>query len=292
VSHFALSLETWSAFPGFYISIAVCLGLVVGSFLNVVIHRLPTMLEQALRNECCDLLRQQKLEEEAISISLSCPPSSCPQCQQRIQPWHNIPILSYLVLRGKCHYCEQPISARYPIIEAVTGALTGATLWLLGLSPASVIAILLLWTLIALAVIDIDTYYLPDNLTLPLLWCGLIANYYELYTSLASALWGAIMGYLSLWSIYWLFKLIAKKEGMGYGDFKLLAALGAWLGVDMLPIVILFSSFVGAVVGIGMMVILGRDKNVPIPFGPYLAIAGWITFLWGDSIVSMYLNYL
>jgi leader peptidase (prepilin peptidase) / N-methyltransferase len=290
VSNVELWLATWSAFPSFYLGVALCLGLVVGSFLNVLIYRLPKILEQTFRNECCDFLEQEKSREETISLSF--PPSSCPQCRQKIKPWHNVPVLSYLLLKGKCAHCKQPISARYPIIETITGVLTCATLWLLGLNAASVVAILLLWALIVLTVIDIDTQYLPDNLTLPLLWGGLIANYHQLYTSLASALWGAIVGYISLWSVYWLFRLITKKEGMGYGDFKLLAALGAWLGISMLPVIILLSSFVGSVIGIGMIVILGRDKNIPIPFGPYLAIAGWIAFLWGDQIIVAYLHYL
>ena len=283
-------LATWSVFPGLYLTVALCLGLVVGSFLNVVIYRLPKMLEQTFRYDCCDFLQQEQPKEKRISLSF--PPSSCPHCQQKIKPWHNIPVLSYLLLKGQCAHCKKSISVRYPIVEATTGLLTFLTLLLLGLNAASVIALLLLWVLIALTVIDIDTQYLPDNLTLPLLWGGLIANYFGLYTSLDNALWGAIFGYLSLWSVYWLFKLITKKEGMGYGDFKLLAALGAWLGAGMLPLIILLSSFVGAVIGIAMIVILGRDKNIPIPFGPYLAIAGWIAFLWGDQIISTYLRYL
>ena len=283
-------LATWNTLPSVYLIVALVVGLIVGSFLNVVIYRLPKMLEQAFRNDCCDFLGQEKSKEKTISLSL--PPSGCPHCQQKIKPWHNVPVISYILLKGKCAYCRKAISVRYPIIETATGVLTCATLWLLGLNTPSLAAVLLLWTLIALTVIDIDTQYLPDNLTLPLLWGGLIANYYGFYTSLESALWGVIFGYLSLWSVYWLFKLITKKEGMGYGDFKLLAALGAWLGAEMLPLIILLSSFVGAIIGITMIIVFGRDKNIPIPFGPYLAVAGWIAFLWGEDIVSLYMRYI
>ena len=283
-------LAAWNALPSVYLIMALVVGLIVGSFLNVVIYRLPKMLEQTFHNDCCDFLGQEKSKQKTISLSF--PASGCPHCRQKIKPWHNVPVISYILLKGKCAYCRKAISARYPIVETATGVLTCTTLWLLGLNAASLAAVLLLWTLIALTVIDIDTQYLPDNLTLPLLWGGLIANYYGFYTSLGSALWGAIFGYLSLWSIYWLFKLITKKEGMGYGDFKLLAALGAWLGVEMLPLIILLSSFVGAVIGMTMIAVFGRDKNIPIPFGPYLAIAGWIVFLWGENIVSLYMRYI
>ena len=283
-------LATWNTLPSVYLVMALVVGLIVGSFLNVVIYRLPKILEQTFRNDCCDFLGQTKSKEKIISLSF--PPSGCPHCQKKIKPWHNVPVISYILLKGQCAYCRKAISARYPIIEIATGVLTCTTLWLFELNVASLAAVLLLWTLIALTVIDIDTQYLPDNLTLPLLWGGLITNYYGFYTSLGSALWGAIFGYLSLWSVYWLFKLITKKEGMGYGDFKLLAALGAWLGVEMLPLIILLSSFVGAIIGITMIVVFGRDKNIPIPFGPYLAIAGWITFLWGENIVSLSVRYI
>ncbi|MGH1439224.1 MAG: prepilin peptidase [Cellvibrionaceae bacterium] len=284
-------LETISSLPFFYYPFTFIISLLVGSFLNVVILRTPKMLEQEFREECCELL-EIKSKKEA-KVSLSYPPSTCPKCDTKIKPWHNIPLISYfLLLKGKCHNCENPISIRYPIVELVTGLLSLLTVHLLGFSAQGLLALLLLWTLITLTVIDIDTYLLPDNLTLPLLWLGLIINSFGVFTDLPSALWGAILGYGSLWSVFWLFKLVTGKEGMGYGDFKLLGALGAWMGWQLLPVIILLSSFVGAVIGIAGIIILGRDKNIPIPFGPYLAIAGWIAFLWGQDIIHYYLSYI
>lgn len=284
-------LETISSLPFFYYPFTFIISLLVGSFLNVVILRTPKMLEQEFREECCELL-EIKSKKEA-KVSLSYPPSTCPKCDTKIKPWHNIPLISYfLLLKGKCHNCKTPISIRYPIIELVTGLLSLLTVHLLGFSAQGLLALLLLWTLITLTVIDIDTYLLPDNLTLPLLWLGLIINSFGIFTDLPSALWGAILGYGSLWSVFWLFKLVTGKEGMGYGDFKLLGALGAWMGWQLLPVIILLSSFVGAVIGIAGIIILGRDKNIPIPFGPYLAIAGWIAFLWGQDIIHYYLSYI
>jgi leader peptidase (prepilin peptidase)/N-methyltransferase len=283
-------LDVLSALPFFYYPFTFIISLLVGSFLNVVILRTPKILEQEFRAECCDLLEIKKTN--TAPISLSYPPSTCPVCNTRIKPWHNIPVISYLLLRGKCSRCKTSISIRYPIIEFTTALLSVLAIYLLGFSAIGLLSLLLLWTLIALTVIDIDTYLLPDNLTLPLLWLGLIINSFGVYTDLPNALWGAVFGYLSLWSVFWLFKLVTGKEGMGYGDFKLLAALGAWMGWQLLPVIILLSSFVGAVIGIAGIIILGRDKNIPIPFGPYLAIAGWIAFLWGDTIIQYYFTYL
>jgi len=272
------------------------LGLLVGSFLNVVIHRVPKMLEQDWTHQCQVLLELETPEPELKSelkqekLTLSTPNSSCPNCGHAIRPWENIPIVSYLFLRGRCSSCKKGISIRYPLIEAVSGILSVAIVYNFGASYASLSLLGLTWVLIALTMIDADTQLLPDNMTLPLIWAGLIVNYFGLLTSLESALWGAIFGYLSLWSVYQLFKLLTGKEGMGYGDFKLLAALGAWMGWQMLPIIIVLSSLVGAIIGIGMVLIRGKDKNIPIPFGPYLAIAGWICLIWGQKITQVWLG--
>jgi leader peptidase (prepilin peptidase) / N-methyltransferase len=265
------------------------LGLVVGSFLNVVIYRLPLMMETRWRRDCCELLEVAQEKPEA-RLTLATPNSHCPQCKTAIKPWQNIPILSYLLLGGKCSNCAMPISPRYPAVELVTGLMTLALAWFFDLSPALLGAALLTWSLIALAMIDIDHQLLPDDITLPLLWLGLLFNLSSTYVSLPSAVIGAMAGYLILWSIYWAFKLLTGKEGMGYGDFKLLAALGAWLGWQALPLVILLSSLVGAVCGIALMFIKRRGREIPIPFGPYLAMAGWIALLWGDVIMSRYLG--
>lgn len=266
----------------------LCLGLVVGSFLNVVIYRLPLMMETRWRRDCCELLELPP-EQEAPRLTLSTPNSHCPHCGTAIKPWHNIPVLSYLLLRGKCAACGVGISPRYPAVELVTGLLTLALACKFGPSVALLGAMALTWSLVALTMIDVDHKLLPDDITLPLLWLGLLLNLSDSYVSLADAVIGAMLGYLILWSVYWLFKLLTGKEGMGYGDFKLLAALGAWLGWQALPMVILVSSLVGALCGIALMLIKGRGREMPIPFGPYLAAAGWISLLWGDTIASHYL---
>jgi leader peptidase (prepilin peptidase)/N-methyltransferase len=285
-------LSTLETLPFFYFSLIGLIGLLMGSFLNVVIFRTPKMMEQEFRSECCDFLDVQNTEKDQRKLSLSTPNSTCPECQSPIKPWQNIPVISYIFLKGKCAECSTPISLRYPAIELVTSLLSVLTIGVLGLNIESLVALLLLWTLITLTMIDIDTQLLPDSITLPLLWLGLIANSFGLYTDLTDAMWGAVWGYLSLWSVYWLFKIVTGKEGMGYGDFKLLAALGAWMGWQLLPLIILLSSLVGAVIGIAGIIILGRNKNIPIPFGPYLAIAGGIAFLWGNDIIHAYFQYL
>ena len=269
----------------------LCLGLVVGSFLNVVIYRLPLMMETRWRRDCCELLEVEQ-EKPGPPLNLATPNSHCPVCKTAIRPWQNIPVLSYLFLRGKCSNCATKISPRYPVLELVTGLMTLALAWFFDLSPALLGAALLTWALIALTMIDIDHQLLPDDITLPLLWLGLIFNISGTYASLSDAVIGAVAGYLILWGIYWAFKLLTGKEGMGYGDFKLLAALGAWLGWQALPLIILLSSLVGAVCGIALMIIKRRGKEIPIPFGPYLAMAGWIALLWGDDIMSGYLGTL
>jgi leader peptidase (prepilin peptidase)/N-methyltransferase len=276
---------------GFIIAIALLLGLVVGSFLNVVILRLPKMMSRSWQADCCDLLEIDNKEADT-PFNLIVPRSHCPACNHEIRPWENIPLLSYLWLRGRCSVCRAAISFRYPLVELLTGLLTAYFVFHFGPTVEGFIALLLLWGLIALTVIDIDTQLLPDNITLPLLWLGLIVNTNGLFVPLTDAVYGAIAGYLVLWSVYWLFKLLTKKEGMGYGDFKLLAALGAWLGWQALPMIILLSSFVGAAIGIAGILILGRDKNIPIPFGPYLAIAGLITLLWGEELSQFYLQVM
>lgn len=286
-------LSLFAPWPVVYLPFIFILGLMIGSFLNVVIFRTPKIMEQEFRSECCELLeindkKQDKQQSGASFTSLSKPNSTCPQCSKPIKPWQNIPIISYLFLKGQCANCQNPISIRYPIIEFITAMLSVATVYLLGLSAATIFSLLLLWFLIALTMIDIDTFLLPDSLTLPLLWLGLLLNTFAVYTDLSSAVWGAIAGYGILWAVFYLFKIVTGKEGMGFGDFKLLAALGAWMGWQVLPVIIILSSFVGAVIGIAGILILGRDKNIPIPFGPYLAIAGWIAFLWGEQITQFY----
>ena len=290
-------LKVLELFPAAALAAAGILGLLVGSFLNVVIYRLPKMMEREWREQCVDFLGIENLKEPekfqapSTRFNLVTPNSTCPHCGHRIRPWENIPIISYLVLRGKCSACKAGISVRYPIIELVTGILSAAAVFVFGANAAGLAAMFFFWCLIALTMIDVDTQLLPDSITLPLLWLGLIANHYALFTNLDSAVIGAVAGYLSLWSVYWLFKLLTGKEGMGYGDFKLLAALGAWLGWQMLLQIILLSALVGAAIGISMIVLRGRDKNIPIPFGPYLAVAGVIALLWGHDINQLYLNY-
>ncbi|GGY62862.1 type 4 prepilin-like proteins leader peptide-processing enzyme [Cellvibrio zantedeschiae] len=273
------------------------LGLLVGSFLNVVIYRVPKMMEREWRAQCIEFLGAENIKEDAKKEStpekfnLITPSSTCPSCGHRIKPWENIPVISYLFLRGKCSACKTSISSRYPIIESVTGIFSAVAIYTFGPTWAGLACLFFTWCLIALTMIDFDTQLLPDSITLPLLWLGLIANYFGLFTSLDSALWGAIGGYLSLFSVYWLFKLLTGKEGMGFGDFKLLGALGAWLGWQMLLQIIMLSALAGAVIGVSMIIIRGRDKNIPIPFGPYLAIAGWIALMWGQDINQLYLSY-
>ena len=290
-------ISTLQAYPLLGLACSLILGLLVGSFLNVVIYRLPKMMERDWQAQCREFLANDgnvaslpSNEEKQESFNLIVPASTCPHCGHKIRAWENIPVISYLFLKGKCASCKSSISARYPIIELVTGLLSVAVIYYMGINWNGLAALVLTWSLITLTMIDIDTYLLPDDITLPLLWLGLIVNSLGGFTDLSSAVWGAIVGYLSLWSVYQLFKLLTGKEGMGYGDFKLLAALGAWMGWQMLPQIILLSSLVGAVIGISMIVIRGRDKNIPIPFGPYLAIAGWIAFVWGDTINQSYLK--
>ena len=265
-------------------------GLLVGSFLNVVIYRLPKIMEREWQTQCAEL--NQTSLPEVSRYTLSVPRSACPGCGHRITALENIPVMSYLWLRGKCAECRTHISVRYPVVEAITGILTAITASYFGYSLAAIAAIVFIWILIALTFIDFDTQLLPDSLTLPLLWLGLLVNIQATFVPLHTAVIGAMAGYLSLWSIYWLFKLITGKEGMGYGDFKLLAAIGAWLGWSMLPIVILLSSAVGAIVGIILIIVAKQGRSIPIPFGPYLAGGGLIALFWGKDILQGYLTTL
>lgn len=276
--------------PGVFPAASGILGLLVGSFLNVVIHRLPRMMEREWQCQCAELRGEETPQGE--TISLIAPRSRCPACDHAISALENIPIVSWLFLRGKCSACQAAISMRYPLVEAVTGLLTAFAAVHFGFGWSALGAILLIWALIALTFIDFDTTYLPDAITLPLLWCGLLFNLGNTYADLPSAVIGAMAGYLALWSVYWGFKLLTGKEGMGYGDFKLLAALGAWLGWQMLPLIVLLSSMVGAVVGILLIVLAKRGREVPIPFGPYLATAGVIAVFWGDTLTQHYLRLI
>jgi leader peptidase (prepilin peptidase) / N-methyltransferase len=266
------------------IAFTALLGLFVGSFLNVVIHRLPIMLENEFRLECQMLDDDSNRTANPTRYNLATPRSACPKCQHQITALENIPVVSWLFLRGKCSKCKTPISIRYPLVEIASSLIAALLAWHFGFSLQLAGALLFAWALIALIMIDADTYLLPDSITLPLVWLGVLFNSQGTFTSLPSAVYGAVAGYLSLWSIYWLFKLLTGKEGMGYGDFKLLAALGAWLGASMLPAIILLSSLSGAVIGIIMIAGAKRGWNKPMPFGPYLGIAGLLALVWGKDI--------
>jgi len=277
--------------PAAFISVVAILGLLIGSFLNVVILRLPIMMEKEWFSQCNELLEITPTDSQTDKpFNLATPNSHCPKCNHEITAIENIPILSYLFLKGRCRDCGIKISLRYPIIEATTALLSIAVAWHFGPTWEAAAALLLTWALVTLTVIDFDHQLLPDSITLPFLWLGLGISLAGIFTDPASAIIGGLVGYLSLWSVYILFKLTTGKEGMGHGDFKLLAMLGAWLGWQAVLPIILLSSVVGAIVGITLIVVRGRDKNIPIPFGPYLATAGWITLLWGDQIIQAYLT--
>ncbi|MBT8125717.1 MAG: A24 family peptidase [Gammaproteobacteria bacterium] len=266
------------------------IGAFIGSFLNVVIHRIPVMLERQWKSECQELLNPETDTPSLPKYNLSVPRSHCPACNHQVKVIENIPIISYLFLKGKCSSCGIKISPQYPFIELLTAILTTFIMLKFGFSIQALGGVIFTWFLIALSGIDIKTQLLPDDLTFPFLWLGIIFNLFTTYTDLTSSVLGAIFGYLTLWSVFHLFKLITGKEGMGYGDFKLLAALGAWLGWQSLPLIILFSSAVGAVIGIFMIVSKLQERSQPIPFGPYLAVAGWIAMLYGNQLISLYLS--
>ena len=285
-------IDALQSMPWMFVALATLLGLLVGSFLNVVIHRLPKMMENEWRAQAEDIIDPENSAARIVkqTYNLVIPRSACPKCGHQITAIENVPIVSYLALRGRCRKCNAPISARYPAVEAITGILSGVVALHFGFGIAAVSALILLWGLIALTFIDADTQFLPDSITLPLLWLGLIVNINSTFTDLSSAVIGAVLGYMVLWSVYWVFKFVTKKDGMGYGDFKLLAAIGAWLGWQSLPLVILLSSVVGAFVGIALIILSRIGKSIPIPFGPYLAMAGFIALLWGKPLMDAYLQ--
>jgi leader peptidase (prepilin peptidase)/N-methyltransferase len=277
--------------PELFITLIVILGLLVGSFLNVVIYRLPIMMEREWLAQC-DELHGNEPDTASPVFTLNKPRSRCPHCNHAISAIENIPLISYLALGGKCKQCKAKISCRYPIIEAFTGLLSGVVAWHFGFDWACIGGLLLTWSLIALSFIDLDHQLLPDSITIPLLWLGIVFNLFTIYTDLQSSVIGAIAGYLSLWLVFHGFKLATGKEGMGYGDFKLLAALGAWLGWSLLPSIILLSSLVGAVIGISLILFRRHQRDIPIPFGPYLAAAGWLALVWGNEINDAYLAWV
>lgn len=274
--------------PALFITCASLMGLAIGSFLNVVIHRLPKMMEAEWQENCASLSGRE--HQPGPRYNLVTPRSACPACGHRIGALENIPVLSYLFLGGKCAGCHTRISIRYPLVEILTGALAGLIAWKFGYGPAAMAAWVFAFALVALTFIDFDTQLLPDDITLPLLWAGLLLNLDQGFTDLHSAVVGAIAGYLSLWSIYWLFKLVTGKEGMGYGDFKLLAAIGAWFGWQLLPAVILLSSVAGSVIGLGLILLARHGRNVPIPFGPFLAMGGIAALFFGQQLAGFYLH--
>ncbi len=273
-----------------FLSCIAVLALLIGSFLNVVVFRLPKMLHREWTIQCYEFLEKPS-PASTETFNLFTPRSRCPHCQHVIAAWENIPIFSFLFLKGRCSACKKPISWRYPFIEALTMALSIVVAYYFGFSWQTFFALILTWSLLALAAIDIDHQILPDNITFPILWLGIIINIQSLFCPVTEALFGVIGGYLFLWSLYWCFKLITGKEGMGYGDFKLLAMLGAWLGWQSLPSIILLSSFSGAVVGITLIALKRQERSKPIPFGPFLALGGWITLIWGDKLRALYLTY-
>lgn len=281
-------LELLQNQPVLFTGLVFLLSLMVGSFLNVAIHRLPRMMEADWHTQCAALKGEDV--QAPPTYNLWAPRSACPHCHHQIRPWENVPVFSWLWLRGKCSACKAHISVRYPVVELLTALLSAAVAWKFGFVLAALGGIVFIWVLIALAFIDLDTTYLPDDLTLPLLWGGLILNYYGAFTTIEAAVVGAVVGYLALWSVYWLFKLVTGKEGMGYGDFKLLAAIGAWLGWQALPVVILLSSVVGSIVGIVMIVLVKHDHRIPIPFGPYLVGGGVMALFFGADITQAWLG--
>jgi len=306
--------------PWFLYAVTGVLGLLVGSFLNVAIYRLPVMLHRGWRSDCLEFLAEDRDEQDKGTtetekgkptveaqdsskpgeaeatkqppFNLWGPPSRCPHCEHQITALENIPVISYLFLGGRCSNCKTSISARYPLIELLTAALSLVVIWHFGPTLQGIAALVLTWVLITLSFIDIDHQLLPDNITLPWLWLGMLLSLFGIFSTPADSIIGALAGYLSLWLVYQTFKLATGKEGMGYGDFKLLALFGAWLGWQPLPLIILLSSLVGAIIGGGMMVIRGQDRSIPIPFGPYLAIAGWVALLWGEQLVQMWLIWV
>lgn len=278
-----------SEYPWAFVAIASVLGLIVGSFLNVLVWRLPKMLEREWRAQAHEVLGLPA-EPLGPTYNLMHPNSCCPHCGHAIRPWENIPVFSYLLLRGRCAQCQGSIGARYPLTELGCGLISALVAWHFGFDWQAAAVLVVSWGLLAMSLIDIDHQLLPDVLVLPLLWLGLIVNAFGLLTTLPDALWGAVLGYMSLWSVFWLFKLITGKDGMGHGDFKLLALLGAWGGWQIVPMTLLMSSLVGVIIGLILMRLRNAQASTPMPFGPYLAIAGWIALLWGGQITDFYLQ--
>lgn len=287
--------DFFASYPLVLVLFAFTSGLAIGSFLNVVIYRYPLMMQQDWRRQCHEFLdlKEPAPDKPHFNVfNLAAPGSHCPQCRHAISATENIPVISFLVQGGKCRHCQARIPVRYPVIELVTALLSTLVVSLYGFDWLSLALLLFTWFLIVLTMIDFDHQLLPDDLTLPLLWLGLMVNSMGWLTDLESAVYGAIGGYLTLWCVYWGFKLITGKDGMGYGDFKLLAALGAWLGWQALPQIILLSSFVGALIGLGLIMFRGQDRSIPIPFGPYLASAGFLSLLWGEELTSLFLSFV
>jgi len=289
--------ELFTQAPNVFIAIAFAFALMVGSFLNVVIYRLPLMMQRDWREQCDELTKEPAPDLPQGKFNLVVPRSRCPSCGAPIKAWQNIPVLSYLLLGAQCSNCQVSISVRYPLVETLTAILAATCAWRFGFGWEALMATGLTCALVAISLIDFDHQIIPDSIALPLLWVGLTMSLWHplagadtLFISPRDAIVGAVAGYLSLWSVYQLFKLVTGKEGMGYGDFKLLGALGAWLGWQALPTIILMSAVVGAVIGIALIVFRGRDRQIPIPFGPYLAAAGWIVMLWGETIKNAYLD--
>lgn len=280
--------------PWLFYSSILFIGLCVGSFLNVVAYRLPLMMERDWKNECHEFLELEpvKQDDRLASLNLATPASACPNCGHRLRAWENIPVISYIFLKAKCSSCGSKISLQYPLVELLTGIASLVVAYRFGVSMQTTAALAFTWILFALTLIDLKKQLLPDNMTLPLLWFGIFIAFFDVFTDLASSVIGAMAGYLILWSVYHLFKLLTKKEGMGFGDFKLLAALAAWTGYSFLPQIILVSSVVGSIAGISMLIIGKTKQQQPIPFGPYLAVAGWIALLWGETINQTYLSFL
>ena len=280
-------IELFNHHPDAFIACALILGLLVGSFINVIAWRLPKMLEQDWQAQARELLDLPAPVKGPV-YNLMLPRSHCPKCQHSLRPWENIPLLSYLLLRGKCSHCKSAIGLRYPLTELACGLLSAFVAWHLGFGTQAGWMLVLTWGLLAICLIDAEHQIVPDMLVFPLLWLGLLLNSFDVFTTLPQAVWGAALGYASLWSVFWIFKLITGKDGMGHGDFKLLAVLGAWGGVAILPLTIVLSSLLGAIVGLSLLGLRRAQTSTPIPFAPYLAIAGWIALLWGGQITGFY----
>jgi len=286
-----LTIQIFQSQPVFFTFAMLLLGMCIGSFLNVVIYRLPIMMQRDWHAQCCELLdikNEDATEQEKINLVL--PRSTCPACKHKITALENIPVISYLFLKGRCSSCKVKISPQYPIIEIITGLMTACIAWQFGFNLQTLCAVFFTWALISLSMIDLETSFLPDDITLPFMWLGLACNIFGIFTDIYSSLIGAMLGYGVLWIIFMSFKAVTGKEGMGYGDFKLLALLGAWLGWQSLPLIILLSSVTASIIGIAMIIFKGRDKAAAFPFGPYLAIAGWIALVWGDQLTGIYLG--